>query len=111
MATNKNALGKGLGKGLGSLIPEDINDDNVVIKEVVKEVVKEVIVKEPSDMKLKISAIEPNREQPRRFFDEDALIELSESIKQYGILQPLLVQKKNDYYEIMQARDVGELQN
>lgn len=101
MAVKKNVvskgLGKGLGKGIGSLIPEDISKDNVVVKEVVKE----VIVKEPAETKLRLSLIEPNREQPRKVFDEDALIELSESIKQYGILQPLLVQKKNDYYEII----------
>ena len=50
---------------------------------------------------MKISMIEPNREQPRKKFDEDALQELSESIKQYGILQPLLVSDKKDYYEIV----------
>ena len=49
----------------------------------------------------KITMIEPNREQPRKKFDEDALQELSESIKQYGILQPLLVSDKKDYYEIV----------
>ena len=97
MATKKGGLGKGLGRGLGSLIPEDIGQDNVVVKEVVKE----IIVKEPSEIKLKLSQIEPNREQPRKAFDEDALVELSESIKQYGVLQPLLVQKKDDYYEII----------
>jgi len=50
---------------------------------------------------MKISMIEQNREQPRKKFDEDALQELSESIKQYGILQPLLVSDKKDYYEIV----------
>ena len=50
---------------------------------------------------MKISMIEPNRVQPRKKFDEDALQELSESIKQYGILQPLLVSDKKDYYEIV----------
>ena len=50
---------------------------------------------------IQISMIEPNREQPRKKFDEDALQELSESIKQYGILQPLLVSDKKDYYEIV----------
>ena len=50
---------------------------------------------------MKISLIEPNRDQPRKKFDEDALQELSESIKQYGILQPLLVSDKKDYYEIV----------
>lgn len=85
---------KGLGKGIGALIPED---DDVKVKEVIKE----VIVKEPADTKIRISLIEPNKEQPRKAFDEDALIELAESIKQYGILQPLLVQKKGDFYEII----------
>jgi ParB family chromosome partitioning protein len=88
---------KGLGRGLSNLILESPDEENVVVKEVVKE----VVVKEPTEMKLRISQIEPNREQPRKMFDEDALIELSESIKQYGVLQPLLVQKKDDYYEII----------
>ncbi len=90
---------KGLGRGLNALIPEDSDDkkDNVVVKEVVKK----VVVKEPGETKLRLSQIEPNREQPRTSFDEDALIELSESIKQYGVLQPLLVQKKDNYYEII----------
>ena len=48
-----------------------------------------------------ISLVEPNREQPRRNFDEDALQELAESIKQYGIIQPLIVQEKDGYYEII----------
>ena len=48
-----------------------------------------------------VELVEPNREQPRKKFDEDGLLELSESIKQYGILQPLLVQDKKDYYEII----------
>lgn len=98
MATAKKGktAGKGLGKGLGNLIRES-EEENVVVKEVVKE----VVVKEPSEMKLRLSQIEPNRDQPRKVFDEDALIELSESIKQYGVLQPLLVQKKDNYYEII----------
>jgi ParB/RepB/Spo0J family partition protein len=50
---------------------------------------------------VKISKIEPNREQPRRHFEEDALLELADSIKQFGVLQPLLVQKKGDFYEII----------
>ena len=52
-------------------------------------------------MMVKISKVEPNREQPRKKFDEDSLLELSESIKQYGVLQPLLVSDKKDYYEII----------
>ena len=50
---------------------------------------------------MKTAKIEPNRKQPRRSFEEDSLIELSESLKQYGVLQPLLVQDKKDYYEII----------
>lgn len=95
--TTSKGLGKGLGRGINALIPEDVNEENVVVKEVVKE----VIVKEPAETKVRISQVEPNREQPRKMFDEDALIELSESIKQYGVLQPLLVQKKDNYYEII----------
>ena len=52
-------------------------------------------------MFVKISSVEPNTNQPRKQFDEDALLELSESVKQYGILQPLLVSDKKDYYEII----------
>ena len=61
------------------------------------------VVEEPkkSEMIVKISKVEPNRTQPRKQFDEDALLELSESIKQFGILQPLLVSDKGDYYEII----------
>lgn len=91
-STNKG-LGRGLGRGLSALIPEDEEKSEVIIKE--------VVVKEPAEIKVRISQVEPNKEQPRKMFDEDSLIELSESIKQYGILQPLLVQKKDDYYEII----------
>ena len=52
-------------------------------------------------MFVKISSVEPNINQPRKQFDEDALLELSESVKQYGILQPLLVSDKKDYYEMI----------
>lgn len=48
-----------------------------------------------------INKVEPNKEQPRKNFDEDALLELSESIKQFGVLQPLLVVDRKDYYEII----------
>ena len=99
-ATKKTGkgLGKGLGRGIGNLIPDETKDEKDVV---VKEVVKEVVVKEPAEVKVRISQVEPNKEQPRKYFDEDALIELSESIEQYGVLQPLLVQKKDNYYEII----------
>ncbi len=90
MAAKKTGLGKGLGKGIDSLIP--------VGKEVES---KKSATKANEEIKLKLSKIEPNREQPRKNFDEDSLIELAESIKQYGIIQPLVVQKKDDYYEIV----------
>ena len=50
---------------------------------------------------VRINEVEPNRDQPRKDFDEDALMELADSIRQFGILQPLLVQKKKNYYEII----------
>ena len=50
---------------------------------------------------VRISEVEPNRSQPRKYFDDEKLEELSESIKTYGILQPILVQKKDGYYEII----------
>ena len=56
--------------------------------------------KEPETL-VNITKVEPNREQPRKNFDEDELLELSESIKQYGLLQPILVQDRKDYYEII----------
>ena len=90
------ATKKGLGKGLDTLIPQKIDKKSEIEKKENKEE-KENLV----EATLKITEVEPNREQPRKKFDEDALIELSESIKQFGILQPLLVQKREDYYEII----------
>ncbi len=84
----------GLGKGLGSLIPGNL-DDNEEVKVVEKVVEKKV------ESKLRINELEPNRDQPRKLFDEDALQDLAESIKQHGILQPILVQKREKYYEII----------
>ena len=85
----------GLGKGLDSLIPEGKTKP---ISNTTKTVEKEV---KTIEQLVKISKIEPNREQPRRHFEEDALLELADSIKQFGVLQPLLVQKKGDFYEII----------
>lgn len=91
---------KGLGKGIDSLIPNTGNvKTGAESKPVVKEVVKEVKV--PADMMMKVSDIEPNRDQPRKKFDKESLEELAESIKQFGIIQPIVVQKKDDYYEII----------
>ena len=84
MATRKG----GLGKGLDSLIADKVGTSN-----------------EKTDAKnevmVNINKVEPNKEQPRKNFDEDALLELSESIKQFGFLQPLLVVDRKDYYEII----------
>ena len=86
----------GLGKGLETLIPvgemEEI--DNLIVKEKKTE-------KNSGDTVLKISQIEPNKSQPRKNFNEDSLQELADSIKQFGIIQPLVVQKKDKYYEII----------
>ncbi|MBD5464855.1 MAG: ParB/RepB/Spo0J family partition protein [Lachnospiraceae bacterium] len=86
---------RGLGKGLDSLIPVSagINKSESKGKEKSSEKGQETLVK--------ITMVEPNRDQPRKKFDEDALLELSESIKQFGLLQPILVQDKKDHYEII----------
>ena len=97
---------KGLGRGLNQLIPSGDEartkskstpgeTTKTITKEVVKEVVKEV------EQKVKITQIEPNKSQPRKQFDEDALQELADSIKQYGVLEPLIVTKKGKFYEII----------
>lgn len=79
---------KGLGKGLDSLI-----EDYGVPQEIEKA--------DHPDVYLKISQVEPNKKQPRKNFDENAMEELAESVKQYGIIQPLIVRKKENYYEII----------
>lgn len=97
----------GLGKGLDSLIaPSSAAKSSAgsAKKEPEVKVVEKVIekvVEKPVEMKVRISEVEPNREQPRKNFDEDGLIELADSIRQFGILQPILVKKKEEYYEII----------
>lgn len=86
----------GLGKGLDSMIPKKISKEPM--KSSSKEVSKENMSRETM---IKITDIEPNREQPRRKFNEDSLQELADSIKQYGVLQALLLQKKGKSYEII----------
>lgn len=92
------AVKKGLGKGLDSLIPDKVST---------KPAVKAETAEKPSSehaadaVMMDIDKVEPNREQPRKKFDEDKLLELSESIRQFGVLQPLLVQERDDYYEII----------
>ena len=95
----------GLGKGLDSLLVNKVNKTEAAEKSATASTTtttkKKSTKKETPDSMVKISLVEPNREQPRKHFDEDGLLELAESIKQYGILQPLLVQEKNGYYEII----------
>lgn len=90
MATR--GLGKGLGKGLDALIPPSNNNENGKL---------ESKTTDQPDTMIKITKIEPNREQPRKNFDEDALIELADSIKQFGVIQPIVVQDRKDHYEII----------
>ncbi len=86
----------GLGKGLDSLIADKVSKPAPAKKQTEEKNEKAV-----DGILMDINKVEPNRDQPRKNFDEDALIELSESIKQFGVLQPLLVQDKNGYYEII----------
>lgn len=81
---------RGLGKGLDSLIPKAVMEPPKQEKE----------EKKPETL-VKITMVEPNGGQPRKNFDEDSLMELAESIRQFGLLQPILVQDKNDHYEII----------
>lgn len=86
---------RGLGKGLDALIP------SAQIPKKVKEEIAEVFKDKEQEKLVKITKVEPNREQPRKNFDEDALQELADSIKQFGLLQPILVQDRETYYEII----------
>ena len=95
----------GLGKGLGAIFGEDVveNQENVS-RETSGRQTDANSQKEESPGKeymMKMSLIEPNTEQPRKAFDGESIQELSDSIKKYGVLQPLLVQKKGDRYQII----------
>ena len=88
------AAPRGLGKGLDVMIPNIVGET--------KEKKQKADTKEKSaETIVAITKVEPNRKQPRKYFDEDALQELSDSIKQFGLLQPILVQDRKDYYEII----------
>lgn len=109
----------GLGKGLDSMIPvldstatKKKTGRTAIDKETLQNAAKEAHKHQKEKMEfegkpgeqvqiVKLTKVEPSREQPRKQFDADALQELAESIKQFGVLQPLLVQKKEDYYEII----------
>ena len=99
MTAKKGGLGRGLGRGLDAMI-SDTTKPRPADKAQEKALHQETDPKDKVFM-VKLSQVEPNRKQPRKQFDEDALLELAESIKQFGVLQPLLVQKKDDYYEII----------
>lgn len=99
MTAKKGGLGRGLGRGLDAMI-SDTAKPRPADKAQEKPLQQETNPKDKVFM-VKLSQVEPNRKQPRKQFDEDALLELAESIKQFGVLQPLLAQKKDDYYEII----------
>lgn len=90
---------KRLGKGLDALIPAGLSVDSKPKKEAAE--INNEGKAESSETLVKITMVEPNREQPRKNFDEDALQELADSIKQFGLLQPILVQQRDGYYEIV----------
>ena len=83
---------RGLGKGLDSMIPEKIISTNKN-EDKPDNVSRETLIN--------INEIEPNRSQPRKNFNEDGIQELADSIKQFGVIQPLILQKKDKYYEIV----------
>ncbi|MCI9357658.1 MAG: ParB/RepB/Spo0J family partition protein [Lachnospiraceae bacterium] len=85
----------GLGKGLDSLIPDHQSEKAGLHTESEESGSNDGVVM------VKISKVEPNKNQPRKQFDEDSLLELADSIKLYGVLQPLLVLDKGNYYEII----------
>lgn len=89
---------RGLGKGLDALIPNAVGEARVKMETNVNKKAEE---KFEQGVLVNITKVEPNREQPRKNFDEDTLQELADSIKQFGLLQPILVQDKKDHYEII----------
>lgn len=84
---------RGLGKGLDSMIPDKVDHKKNTEMVEKKDVSRETLIN--------INEIEPNMSQPRKNFNEDAIHELSESLKQFGVIQPLILQKKDKYYEII----------
>ncbi len=114
----------GLGRGLDALIPQsapkaeevqkkedaaeqipaDESEENVsreTLEEEKKNIQRDRTERRRRETTLRVSQIEPNRSQPRKTFDEDALEELADSIRQYGLIQPIMVQKREGYYEII----------
>ena len=102
MAKKTGGLNKA--KGLDALISANRGSSNIKLDSspyLKGEKETESAVDKNSIVSLKISSVVPNKEQPRKQFDEEGLAELSESIKQYGVIVPVLVQKKGRYYEII----------
>ena len=102
------AVKKGLGRGLDTLIPKKDNNNNNPVNSNKRKINKKTATNDDASLELKdkevlidINEVEPNRNQPRKVFDEDTIEELADSIKQYGIIQPLLVRKMDNYYEII----------
>ena len=114
----------GLGRGLDALIPQsapkteevqkkedaaeqipaDESEENVsreTLEEEKENIQRDRTERRRRETTLRVSQIEPNRSQPRKIFDEDALEELADSIRQYGLIQPIMVQKRDGYYEII----------
>src|SRR5665213_3288555 len=88
MPSDTKSVHKGLGKGFDALLPRDFDTS---------------ILLDPSDrvQKIKISLISPKADQPRRYFEEESLKQLSDSIKQFGVLQPIILTADGDKYVII----------
>ena len=99
----------GLGKGIDALISPSVKKETgkeKIVEEPVEKIVEKIVevekvVEKPVEQLMRIDEIETNQLQPRKNFDEDALQELSESIKQFGLIQPIIVKNKGKYYEIV----------
>ena len=89
-----------LGKGADALL-RNINGTNTAIDEAVDKNIDDNANKKAGELMVKISLVEPNRNQPRKMFDKDSLDELTKSVKQYGVLQPIIVKKIGNRYEIV----------
>ena len=89
-----------LGKGADALL-RNINGTNTAIDEAVDKNIDDNTNKKAGELMVKISLVEPNRNQPRKMFDKDSLDELTKSVKQYGVLQPIIVKKIGNRYEIV----------
>ena len=89
-----------LGKGADALL-RNINGTNTAIDEAVDNNIEDNTSKKTGELMVKISLVEPNRNQPRKMFDKDSLDELTKSVKQYGVLQPIIVKKTGNRYEIV----------